>query len=312
MVPAGASSPSPDLFQLALAHLHLWLLQRQVAAATATNATSQALSAVMQMLETAARLAAELALQGHDMAHFEAACQAARRHLDDAAAARALQAAAAATLPPLGDGDAAPCGPGSYRCPHGEVPAESSVRQEGSDLEAAKQRAELNLGSLPLSDTLANLLAALESPELQQAGSDVAAQHALCAVERELFRRAALGFATQPALQEGEVDTLVEIVDAYRIGALGTCLAAWVQQIMTWAGLGVSWAALAPSLHRACTAGLLASPAGQCSLLCTVSPTAPSACSLPHLAPLLQCCTASWLPTPAQPACGWTSAAGSF
>jgi hypothetical protein len=218
---------TPDLCQQALAHLHLWLLQRQLALVTPSTATSLVLSAVVQMLQAAAGQAADLAAKGHDMAHFEAACRSARHALDATAAMRAQRGSSDFDLPPL-DATASPCGPGSYRCPRGRIPAVVQARHDDSGgMEAARWRVAGNLGSLPLLQlrTCAGLLALLRMPEMQ-APRSVAVSHALCTVERELFRRAgsAEGFAAMDALAGSEVDALVEVVDEYRKGKVTTAV----------------------------------------------------------------------------------------
>ncbi len=82
------------------------------------------------------------------------------------------------------------------------------------------QLAAASLGSLPLPPgqpgtvPFAELLGVLRAPELQQ-GGDVAAQHALCLVERELFHRAAGGFAAEAELTQQEVNALESVVDEY-------------------------------------------------------------------------------------------------
>jgi hypothetical protein len=213
-------SPTPDLLQLALAHLHLWLLQRQLQLITPATATPVQLNAAMQMLQTTAGSAAELAASGCNVAHLENACWAVRHKLEAVSAARAQQAAAPYELPPPGRLESL-CGPDSYRCPRGQIPPPSAVCRDGEGIEAAQQRASLNLGSLPLVGSkpgcvqFSELLELLQAPELQQAGCNVAAQHVLCTVEQELFQRAVKGFADEASLTQEEVDALVEVVDEY-------------------------------------------------------------------------------------------------
>lgn len=214
---------SPDLMQLAEAHLHLGLLQRQVALVTPGTATSTVLNAAVLMLEAVAGRAADLAGLAHNVSHFEAACQSARQALAATQAARVAKAAAAVRLPAL-DGAAPPCGPDSYRLPRGVVPPLSQPLAEGGGMEEVKQREGRNLGSLPLpkapQPTFAALLAVLRSGDLQQEG-DVAPQHTLCMVERALFVRAVKGFAMEARLPQAEVDALVQVVEAYRSGEGG-------------------------------------------------------------------------------------------
>ena len=221
-----SASAAADLFPLAMAHLHQWLLQRQAVLLTPARCTPAARDAVMLMLAATASLAAELAEHGgHDVADFEAACSAARQLLDAAAAERELQAATAATLPPLDSASAA----GSFRCPRGTIPPESGVRQEAEGVEAAKQRQGENLGCLPLPRTgdssgsagwPANLLAALQLTRRRR-DDDVAAQHALCMVEREFFSRAASAASLGAAVTSHSIDALGEVVDEYRTGVCG-------------------------------------------------------------------------------------------
>ena len=217
---------APDLYLVAEAHLHLWLLQRQQLILTAETADSQAVNAAMQMLSAVAGRAASLAKLGYEGARFEAGCSAARAAVSKAVTQRAQQAAATYTLPAL-DGQGSPCGPGSWRCPRGTVPPAAEVRHEGEGMEEAKRRAALNLGSLPLPKrapqsvgqlSFAALLQLLQTQQLQR-GDDVAAQLALCLVEQELFSRAAGGsFVAEAALEEAEVAALAAVVDAYRTG----------------------------------------------------------------------------------------------
>lgn len=222
-------SPSPDLFQLAEAHLHLWLLQRQVPLVVNGSATSTALNAAMQMTAAVASVGGELAEQAHDVAHVEAACRAARLALEGARAARVQAAASDAQLPALAGPDS-PCGPGSYRLPRGVLPPLAGPQAEGGGLEEAIEREGRNLGSLLLPPErppgqlpFADLLAALSAARQHQ--GSVVAQHALCMVEREMFQRAVQGFGAKARLPETEVDSLVEVVNAY---LLGECLAAGV------------------------------------------------------------------------------------
>ncbi|EFN57188.1 hypothetical protein CHLNCDRAFT_143596 [Chlorella variabilis] len=212
-------SPSPDLFQLAEAHLHLWLLQRQVPLVVNGSATSTALNAAMQMTAAVASVGGELAVQAHDVAHVEAACRAARLALEGARAARVQAAASDAQLPALAGPDS-PCGPGSYRLPRGVLPPLAGPQAEGGGLEEAIEREGRNLGSLLLPPErppgqlpFADLLAALSAARQHQ--GSVVAQHALCMVEREMFQCAVQGFGAKARLPETEVDSLVEVVNAY-------------------------------------------------------------------------------------------------
>ncbi|KAL4428607.1 hypothetical protein ABPG77_008919, partial [Micractinium sp. CCAP 211/92] len=257
---APCRSANPDLFQLAEAHLFLWVMQRQVAALTPEAATSTVLNAAMRMLQAVAQRAAELAQQGHAVAHFEASCAAARRALEAARAAR-VQAAAAAARLPSGPAAAAACGPGSHRLPRGALPELPPPLADEGGLEAARKRQANNLGSLPLPDSaagqlaLTNLLAVLRSSELRgNQSSDLVAQHALSLVERELYARAAGGFAAEASLSQAEVDALVEVVMEYfavlhRFQA-SDCAAARMRVELRSRGLLVCWVALC-AVHAA-------------------------------------------------------------
>eukprot|EP00887_Chlorella_sp_A99_P004660 scaffold4.g4660.t1 len=187
-----SSATSPDLFQLSEAHLRLWVLNRQAALVTPDTACALVLNAAMRVLATAAEHAAALAERGHDVAHFEVACAATRRVLEHAAAQRAQQAADEHTLPPLG-------GPG---------PTAPAAQAAGA-ARAAQRPGSLGFGAL---------LAHLQAAELKGRGDNVAAQHALCMVEHELFARAAGGFAAEAALEEAEDAALAAVVDDYRSG----------------------------------------------------------------------------------------------
>ena len=219
---AGAGA-SPDLAELAEAHLRLWLLQRQVPLLTPEAATSERLNAVMLMLQAAADSGRQLAALGHDVSHFEAACGAARAALEAARDQRVAAAAAEMRLPPQDDDDA--FGPGSYRLPRGAVPPLAPPQAEGGGLQAAKEREARNLGTLPLPPparpTFAGLLCALRAMPGRSGGDDDrAAQHALCLVERALFERAVGGGFEQP-LPAAEIEALLEVVEDYRAGGPG-------------------------------------------------------------------------------------------
>lgn len=234
--PAGHAEPrprcrgaAPDLFVLAEAHLHLWLMQRQVALLRPELATARVLSAAMLMLQAVAGRAAALAEAGHAVEHFEAACASARAAIEAAQAERMQAAAEAARLPPLA-GDSSPCGPGSWRLPRGTLPPVRPPQRDGGGREAAVERQDRNLGCLPLPTSVepsfAALLEVLQSHRLQQEG-DRQAQHALCLVERRLFGLSASGFQEAwsglvlEAALVAEVDALVEVVEAYRSGEQG-------------------------------------------------------------------------------------------
>ena len=207
----GTSSPQPNgshtgpqqppalLFRQAMAHMDLWLLRRQLRLMQPTSATPLMLTATMQMLGAAATKAAALADDGYDMSAFTAACLAAEKHLRALAGERALQAARPYELP---DAES-PALLGTNSPPAGVLPEVLAPRVEENGLVAAQQRAARNLGSLSLlpdgapAGALASFgqtLAFVSLPQCTNCSSDVAAQLVLRSVERELFKRAALGF----------------------------------------------------------------------------------------------------------------------
>ena len=230
---SGVCGPGLDpevLFHQAMAHMDLWLLQHQLQLITALTATPEAINCCMQMLESAAKKAAALALEGHDISGYEAACAAARVQIEAAAGGRALQVAEKYQLPPaeelLGGSEQL----GTWRLPKGIIPPAYKVHAEGEGLAAARRRAEKNLGSLrvmeegrPLGEALQLLQQLLKQQGLKAsagavAGGDVAVLLALRAVEQQLFSRAVAGFTQSGTRLNGEqeVRLLEDVVDAYR------------------------------------------------------------------------------------------------
>ncbi|WIA08443.1 hypothetical protein OEZ85_007880 [Tetradesmus obliquus] len=63
-----------SLFRLAMAHFELWLLQGELQQLSPATATAAKLTDCMVMLESVATKAAALAMAGHDITGFEAAC----------------------------------------------------------------------------------------------------------------------------------------------------------------------------------------------------------------------------------------------
>ncbi|KXZ56027.1 hypothetical protein GPECTOR_2g1579 [Gonium pectorale] len=206
------------LVREALAHLHLWLLRRQLALLQPATATPIFQTAVSQMLQSAAEQAAALADDGYNMAAFEAACRDARTRLVALVGERALSAARTLELPTYGSAGFQ----GTLAPPVGALPTHAAPRAEENGVAAARWRASRNLGALPLLRTgaaFADVLQQLEDPQWAQPGADddIAAQLALRSVERELFRRAAQGFdASSNRLDQLEVEALEAVVDAYR------------------------------------------------------------------------------------------------
>ncbi|GLC49187.1 thioredoxin-disulfide reductase [Pleodorina starrii] len=218
LTPPPKPSSSSPLFPQALAHLDLWLLRRQLLLIQPDTATPTALNTAMHMLRSAATKAAALADQGYDTRAFEAACRQAEAHLSAAAAQRALSAARCVELPPPGS----PALSGSCTLPGGVLPEPLLPRAEAGGLAAARQRAERNLGSLPLLAPGASfaLMLAWVSSRQQWPGADgdVALQLLMRSVERELFVRATAGFEEAPynRLEVAEVAALEQVVDVYR------------------------------------------------------------------------------------------------
>jgi hypothetical protein len=221
----------------------LWLMQQLVQQLTPATAVPAALTACMTMLQSAAGKAADLAVAGVDVAAVEAACSAARQHVNAAVAQRQLKAAAGFELPT----DAAAAA-GSWRLPSGILPAEQPAMQQQQGLAAAMARAEANLRSLefvatsPSSNSSAFMqqlerlkgLLGKVSTDGSLLGGSVEAQHSLRSFERLLLSRAAPVFK-QPALTADEVAALASTVDAYRVA-----LAAFKESLAAFRGIDSS------------------------------------------------------------------------
>ena len=217
-----------ELFQLAMAHFELWLSARQVrlvGQSAEQLATPTMLSACMCMLRSTATRAAQLSSGGgHDMAAFEADCQAIEQQLCSAASRRAVFASASFRLPEAGSADS------SYRLPSGVLPPVLQPGLLAGGLDAARRSQDENLGSLSLlpvplaaassaSRTFVpfpQLLSALQA--WGQSGGSVETQLALCSVEHELFQRAAQGFESSAVSLAADADqeALLAAVDTYR------------------------------------------------------------------------------------------------
>ncbi|WIA28503.1 hypothetical protein OEZ86_011046 [Tetradesmus obliquus] len=233
-----------SLFRLAMAHFELWLLQGELQQLSPATATAAKLTDCMVMLESVATKAAALAMAGHDVTGFEAACEAARQEVDDAAAQRALQAAQKFQLPAsalaadVRSGSASSSSSssssssgssvaGTWRLPQGVLPAAAAPAGSASGLDAAERAAAAALGSLPVgpgphSGTLGQMLqqllqqAAVLSPKIRSC--DTAGLLLLSSIEHVLFGCATAGFdkpSSVPA-SEAEVQLLEQVVDAYR------------------------------------------------------------------------------------------------
>jgi hypothetical protein len=227
-----------------MAHFELWLLQEELQQLTPDTATAAKLTDCMVMLESIAVKAAALAMAGHDMAGFEAACEAARQYMDEAAADRALQAAQKFMLP-TASLSAAACsssssGAGTWCLPEGVLPAAAAPEGAALSLAAAKQAAAAALGSFPVGPSGGTLGQQL----LQQAAalnpcissSDTAALLLLSRIEGVLFSCAAAGFdhAGSRLETEAEVQLLEQVVDAYRAALMtfrATTAAAALMQV---------------------------------------------------------------------------------
>ncbi|EFJ48301.1 hypothetical protein VOLCADRAFT_104794 [Volvox carteri f. nagariensis] len=223
--PPPSSAPS-HLLRQALARLDLWLLRRQLLLINPDTATPLMVTAAMRMLDAATTKAAALAADGYDMAAFEAACRHAHQQLRTAVGERAWRAARASELPGPESADFL----GNFQPPSGVLPAAFTPRAEEQGLAAARQRAERNLGSLPLLPehaSFSQILKSMSDPgPWRDLSSDVAAQLVLRSVEGVLFRRALQqlgggsgGDDTGHArldLGEGEVAALENVVDEYR------------------------------------------------------------------------------------------------
>ncbi|KAG2486452.1 hypothetical protein HYH03_014899 [Edaphochlamys debaryana] len=203
------ANPPALLLRWALPHLELCLLWGELAGLGPDTALPEAVTCAVHMLECAARKAAGLADEGHDVGALEAACASARGRIEEALAQRALAQARALELP----ADDSPRLTGEAALPSGTLPpARCKGPAAEAGLEAARQRAANNLGAVDL---------------LEPGGSFGAAQSllaapghplALCSLERELFRRAAAGFERPDnRLGEAEVADLVAAVDGYQL-----------------------------------------------------------------------------------------------
>ncbi|KAG2501267.1 hypothetical protein HYH03_001073 [Edaphochlamys debaryana] len=212
------ASPPALLFRWALAHLELWLLQSQMRRLAPDTAGPVAVTNAVHMLESAARKAAALADDGHDVSAFEAACASARACIEEAVAQRALWQAKGFELPAEGS----PSLTGKATSPTGTLPQRLQPRTEEGGLEAARQRAALNLGSVPVFQPWTgfyDLLSLLRNQqEWSSPADDVQYQLVLRSVEEELFRRAAAGFdsAESSDMDEEYLEDLEEVVDLYR------------------------------------------------------------------------------------------------
>ncbi len=208
-------SPSPELFECALARFYGWLLDRQVALLTPQNATQLMLNAAMKMLEVSSNSAAELIDQGFALGQaVEDSCQKARVQLEAVAMQRAELAAKELQFPPEFADDALSEG---YVLPKGTVPPLFPAPVQDGDMDAARKRALENLAPLLLpsvEDSFSNILSRLKMNYKNSEGPQgLIAQHCMQVVEQSLFKRAAENFK---ALPDDEVAALEKLVDFYR------------------------------------------------------------------------------------------------
>jgi hypothetical protein len=176
-------------------HFELWLAQALLQQVSPATATADFVSACMTMLKSVAGKAASLAVQqGLDITAVVAACQAARKQLDDAVGQRQLQAAEQFRLP-----DDAIAVAGNWRLPTGVLPPAVGPTAQQQGLDAARARAAANLGSLAClddsqgghaRDTLAQLLPLLQAAaaSTESDSADVVMQHSLRSTEGYLSR----------------------------------------------------------------------------------------------------------------------------
>jgi hypothetical protein len=209
------------LFQQAMAQFELSLLRRQLQLLSPATATQEQLTCCSDMLASVASKAGALAMEGHDVSAFEAACNAAEAQLAAAAAERAQQQAQLYELPPVPADDPAVREAllGAPRLPGGPIPSQRSPQGSQSGLEAARRRANQALGSLAAGPGLGvPLEAALQqlSGLLSGAKGEVALQHALRSTERQLFSRAVEGLQGPGCqLDQAQLPLLDQVVDGY-------------------------------------------------------------------------------------------------
>ncbi|KAG2451920.1 hypothetical protein HYH02_003695 [Chlamydomonas schloesseri] len=218
----------PDLlFRRAMAHLDLWLLQRQVreCMTSPAAATPVAVTAAMHMLHATAAKAANLAAEGEDVSAFESACATVRAKLETLAAERAWQAAEQHCVPGEGSSEAL----GQMQLPAGVLPGLPAAQQVAGGLEAAKQREGRNLGSVPLLQpgaSFADVQQLQRTAHWSNPAADAPTQLALRSVERELFTRiralpgtrggGSSGSSTRKQLSDEDLAALEAVVDSYR------------------------------------------------------------------------------------------------
>ncbi|GAX73071.1 hypothetical protein CEUSTIGMA_g524.t1 [Chlamydomonas eustigma] len=237
----GFSLRPADVHSIIITSFELWLLQRQVQLAVSstqyTAAAPTQLSTCMVMLRSAAIKAACLNDQGHDMASFERAAEAAKQSLMSAASARAQLSSRNFQL----ESDLVSMALSTQRLPESVLPPHVLIAQDSTAglLSEARRRAVENLGSYPMCYRVNTTVSSashtthsrmrlihsiLKQPEWCSRPNDpVMAPLALHVVERELFSIASqgtTGFVTEVRNMTGheiaEMEALESLVDDYR------------------------------------------------------------------------------------------------
>jgi len=224
-----------SLRQRAMAHFSLWLLERHLAGAEAdVEVTQEAVNLGMVAIAAAAAQGAELADEGVETGDLERSLEGARRRLHEAVASRAADVAKEQMLPLVASpGEDASLG--GYRSPSLLLPGPAVPAMPGDSLDAARRRAEQNLGWLPLPP--AHPLDEVTAEEwarharLEPGAGELPALLVMRIIERRLFTMAAqeLPMPATPGLgsnekafhqsakcMEGIVDRYMKVLDKYR------------------------------------------------------------------------------------------------
>eukprot|EP00878_Enallax_costatus_P005957 GHUV01006249.1.p1 GENE.GHUV01006249.1~~GHUV01006249.1.p1 ORF type:complete len:2036 (+),score=737.34 GHUV01006249.1:1069-7176(+) len=230
-----SADQQPDaILALALAHLDLWLLSQQLQLLRPETATADMLNVCMSMLDSAARKAAALAMDGHNVSSFEAQLQIAAQRIQVATAERAVQEGNQYMLP-ASSSDQGPGRSGmsgTWRLPSGVVPAAAVPEALATGRHAAVANATAALGALPVTTTgstdtgaaatagLGHKLQQLQGllQALNQHSGDVAAQHAISSVEEVMFGCAVAGFdnASSRLQSAADAEALMQLIALYR------------------------------------------------------------------------------------------------
>jgi hypothetical protein len=207
-----------ELYHLLVAEFHAWILKRQTQLLSADTATSVVVSATVAMLRATATQATLISEAGLTQAaqKLETVCTEARARIQVAVADRALEAAKAFTLDSSGFDVHFEL---HFRDLHGPQPPSPSPNEGPLTMQAIQQRADSNLGTLPLLRSEATFV------ELKGWLSSTAAlplqgvllHHRTKTVERVVFHHiAALAEETAEArLDEQDLEALQHIFDTY-------------------------------------------------------------------------------------------------